>query len=120
MIDSLEFDVARLRAAIDEGHLVATELADYLVTRGVAFREAHDVAGHLVRLASARGVELAALSLDELRAVHPAFAADVADWLDPARAVDRRDLIGGPARARVVAEIERIEAALGGDRAVHG
>lgn len=113
MIDSLEFDVARLRAAIDEGYLVATELADYLVTRGVAFREAHDIAGHLVRLASERGVELAGLSLDDLRAVHPAFAADVAGWLDPERAVDRRNLVGGPARGQVLAEIERIAAALG-------
>ena len=113
MVDSLEFDTARLRAAVDEGHLVATELADYLVTRGVAFREAHDVAGALVRRASERGVELAALSLDELRALHPAFGPDVAGWLDPARAVDRRDLVGGPARSRVLAEIERISAALG-------
>jgi len=113
MIASLEFDVARLRAAIDEGHLVATELADYLVTRGVAFREAHDVAGHLVRLATERGVELGGLALDELRAVHPAFGPDVAEWLDPARAVDRRDLPGGPARGRVSAEIDRICAALG-------
>jgi argininosuccinate lyase len=112
MIGSLEFDAARLRAAVDEGHLVATELADYLVTRGVAFREAHDIAGHLVRLATERRVELAALSLDELRAVHPAFDADVAGWLDPARAVDRRDLIGGPARNRVIAELDRIDAAL--------
>jgi argininosuccinate lyase len=113
MIDSLEFDTARLRAAVDAGHLVATELADYLVTRGVAFREAHDIAGALVRRASERGVELAALSLDELRALHPAFGPDVAGWLDPARAVDRRDLVGGPARGRVLAEIERIEAELG-------
>jgi argininosuccinate lyase len=113
MVDSLEFDTARLRAAIDEGHLVATELADYLVTRGVAFREAHDVAGHLVRVATERRVELRALSLDDLRAAHPAFAAEVADWLDPARAVDRRDLIGGPARSRVGAEIDRLCAALG-------
>jgi len=112
MIESLEFDVARLRAAIDEGHLVATELADYLVTRGVAFREAHDVAGHLVRIATERRVELRALSIDELRAVHPLFDPDVADWLDPARAVDRRDLPGGPARKRVVAELDRISALL--------
>jgi argininosuccinate lyase len=113
MIESLEFDVARMRTAIDEGHLVATELADYLVTRGVAFREAHDVAGHLVRIATERGVELRALSLVDLHAVHRAFAGDVYDWLDPARAVDRRDLVGGPARARVIAEIDRICAALG-------
>jgi len=113
MIDSLEFDVERMRAAIDEGHLVATELADYLVTRGVAFREAHDIAGHLVRTATERRGELRALSLDDFRAAHPAFAIDVYDWLDPARAVDRRDLPGGPARGRVLAEIDRLCAALG-------
>ena len=113
MVESLEFDVARMRAAIDEGHLVATELADYLVTRGVAFREAHDVAGHLVRIASERRVELRGLSLEDMRAVHPAFGPEVVQWLDPERAVDRRDLTGGPARSRVLAEIERISAALG-------
>jgi argininosuccinate lyase len=109
MIASLTFDTARMRAAIDAGHLVATEVADYLVTKGVPFREAHDIAGHLVRVASERGVELAALDLATLRAAHPAFDADVASWLDPARAVDRRDVIGGPARNRVLAEIDRIE-----------
>nr|MBA3541233.1 argininosuccinate lyase [Deltaproteobacteria bacterium] len=114
MIATTTFDVARMRAAIDDGHLLATELADYLVTRGIAFREAHDVAGHLVRVASARGVELGALSLDELRAGHPAFDADVAEWLDPARAVDRRDVVGGPARPRVLAELARLSAELGG------
>jgi argininosuccinate lyase len=113
MIASLTFDTARMRAAIDQGHLLATELADYLVTKGVPFREAHDVAGHLVRAASDRGVELGALSLDELREGHAAFAADVASWLDPVRAVDRRDLAGGPARARVLVELERIERELG-------
>jgi argininosuccinate lyase len=112
MIETARFDVANMRAAIDAGHLLATELADYLVTKGVAFREAHDIAGHLVRTASDRGVDLAALSLDDLRAAHPAFDADVRDWLDPARALDRRDLVGGPARAQVLAEIERIERGL--------
>jgi argininosuccinate lyase len=111
MIASLTFDTARMRAAIDRGHLVATEVADYLVTKGVAFREAHDVAGHLVRVAGDR--ELSALSLDELRSAHPAFGPDISDWLDPARAVDRRDVIGGPARQRVLAEIARIESELG-------
>jgi argininosuccinate lyase len=114
MVASLEVDVARMRAAVDEGHLVATELADYLVARGVAFREAHDVAGGLVRDAIARGVELAALDLATLRAAHPAFDADVADWLDPARAVDRRDVTGGPARSRVIAELDRLDAELAG------
>jgi argininosuccinate lyase len=108
MIASLELDVARLRAAVDRGYLVATELADYLVHQGLAFRDAHDVAGGLVRAASAADRELADLSLDELRAAHPRFGPDVFDWLDPARAVDRRDVVGGPARNRVLSEIERV------------
>jgi argininosuccinate lyase len=108
MIGSLELDVARLRAAVGEGHLVATELADYLVARGVPFRDAHDRAGTLVRQAVARGVELAQLSIEDLRAVDARFDADVYPWLDPARAIDRRDLVGGPARTRVLAEIDRI------------
>jgi argininosuccinate lyase len=78
----------------------------------VPFRDAHDVAGALVRTAIARGVELAALSLNDLRAEHAQFDADVYDWLDPARAVDRRDVVGGPARGRVLAEIDRVAALL--------
>ncbi len=113
MIESTTFDVAKLRAAIDAGYLVATELADYLVTKDVPFREAHDIAGHLVRVASERGVELAALPLADLKAAHAAFEADVAEWLDPVRAVDRRDVPGGPARVRVIAAIEAVERELG-------
>ena len=61
-----------------------------------------------VREALAAGKELADLSLDELRAADALFEADVYDWLDPARAVDRRDLPGGPARARIVTELDRL------------
>jgi argininosuccinate lyase len=113
MIADLTLDVARLARAVGEGHLVATELADYLVSKGAAFRDAHDIAGHLVRTAIDRGVELAALSLDELRAADVRFSDDVYGWLDPATAIDRRDLPGAPARNRVVAELERLFAELG-------
>jgi len=112
MITTLTFDTVRMRAAIDRGYLVATELADYLVTKNVPFREAHDAAGALVRLAITRGVELAALGLDDLRTANPRFDTDVSEWLDPMRAVDRRDVVGGPARSQVLAEIERSEAEL--------
>ena len=112
MIATIELVPAKMRAAIDAGHLMATELADYLVTKGVAFRDAHDVAGYLVREAISRNIELPQLTLDELRAAHASFEADIAEWLDPARAIDRRDVIGGPARSQVIAEIERVEAEL--------
>jgi argininosuccinate lyase len=108
MIENLDFDTERLRQAVNQGYLVATEVADYLVDKGMSFRQAHDIAGALVRAAMDRGVELSALTLDELHAESPLFADDIHEWLDVARAVDRRDVIGGPARARVVAEIARI------------
>ncbi len=113
MILTTVFDTARMRAAVGAGHLMATELADYLVAKNVPFREAHDIAGHLVRVADERGVELSALELATLREAHALFEADVAEWLDPDRAVDRRDLVGGPARERVLSEIARVEAELG-------
>jgi argininosuccinate lyase len=113
VVKGLQFDVERLKKAVGEGYLVATELADYLVTKGVPFRRAHDVAGALVRKALARGVELAELSLADMKDEAAEFEADVKDWLDPLRAVDRRDVPGGPARARIQAEIERLEKELG-------
>jgi argininosuccinate lyase len=109
LVRGLEFDTERLRKAVGEGYLVATELADYLAAKGLPFRRAHDVAGALVRKAMDKGVELAELSLAELRAEAPEFDADVKDWLDPMRAVDRRDLPGGPARGRILEEIARLE-----------
>jgi argininosuccinate lyase len=109
LCDGLSFDAARMRAACDTGYLCATEIADWLAARGMPFRQAHDVAGGLVRQAAARGVELAQLSLDEYRAASQLFDASIFEALDPARAVDRRQVTGGPARAQVLGEIERIE-----------
>jgi argininosuccinate lyase len=112
MVASLQFDSDRMRAAVDDGHLVATELADYLVDKGVAFRDAHDIAGSIVRVALQRGARLAELPLAELQRHHASFAADVSDWLDPVKAIDRRDIVGGPARTRVMSELARVEAEL--------
>jgi len=113
MIDSLKFDVARMREAVGAGYLLATELAEYLVTKQVPFREAHDVAGAIVRMAIGKGVELSQLSVEELREHHKAFDADIADWLDVEKSIDRRDVPGGPAAKRVLEELARVEQSLG-------
>ncbi|HLU65144.1 MAG TPA: argininosuccinate lyase [Kofleriaceae bacterium] len=110
MVATMEIDRALVSAAVARGHLCATELADYLVGAGVPFRQAHDIVGGLVRLAEERGVELPDLALDDYQAASPAFKPDLYDWLDPARAVNRRDLPGGPAQERVRAEIARVRA----------
>ena len=109
---SARFDSARMRAALREGFLDATEIADWLAARGVPFREAHHVSGRLVRRCIASGKTLSELSVGELREEHPAFDESVYPALDPEVAVERRDLVGGPARARVKAEIDALRARL--------
>ncbi len=95
------FHAAAMRAALDRGHLCATDLADLLVQRGLPFRQAHHVIGGLVREAEERGVELSALPKDVLEAAHPALGtADAKAALDPVQAVERR-VAGGPARESV-------------------
>jgi argininosuccinate lyase len=115
LVRGLEFDGARLAWAVRAGNLTATELCDYLATKGIPFRRAHDVAGALVRKAVERGVDVTQLTLDDLKAEAPEFEADVAEWLDAARAVDRRNLVGGPAKPQIEAELKRLTAEL--DRA---
>ncbi|MCA1664458.1 MAG: argininosuccinate lyase [Myxococcales bacterium] len=111
LIAGTAFEVERMQRAVGQGHLLATEVADWLAARGVPFRQAHAAAGALVRMASARGVELAALTLDDLRATAPDVTWDEGLFavLDAARAVDRRDVVGGPARTRVMQAIETAE-----------
>jgi argininosuccinate lyase len=112
LLEGCRFDVERLRRAIDEGQLLATEVADHLAARGLPFRQAHDAAGKIVRAAIARGVDLTKLSLDEMRAAAgdlPGLDDSLREVLDAGRAVDRRDVVGGPAKKWVLAALEEIE-----------
>lgn len=100
------FQAENMRRALDRGHVCATDLADFLVLQKVPFREAHHVVGGLVREAEARGVQLGELPEDVLRQAHSALAsAEVRSALDPEAAVERRRLLGGPARESVLAAI---------------
>jgi argininosuccinate lyase len=111
-IGTARFDAGKLSGALERGHLCATDLADFLVLAGVPFREAHHLVGGLVREAEGRGVELAALPAPVLAAAHPALgSAEVVSVLDPALAVERRRLVGGPAKEAVVRAIGEARAA---------
>jgi argininosuccinate lyase len=100
------FDGERMRQALGRGHLCATDLADLLAMKGVPFREAHHVVGALVREAEAQRVELHALPEAAFVAAHPALGTpERASALDVALAVERRNVIGGPARETVLAAI---------------
>ncbi len=105
-IATATFNADRMRAALDGGHLCATDLADFLVQQGMPFREAHHIVGELVRQAEERGVQLGELPPEVLSAAHASLAGDaIASVLDPAQAVERRDLPGGPAKRRVAEAI---------------
>ncbi|MCC7535527.1 MAG: argininosuccinate lyase [Deltaproteobacteria bacterium] len=112
MMATVRFRADRMAAALREGFVTATEVADWLVTRGVPFREAHAVAGRLVRIALERGSDLVSLPLDVFRREHASFDDSIYVALDPAVAVERRDLLGAPARARVLAALDAAEARL--------
>lgn len=112
------FERERLEAALEKGHVCATDLADFLVMSGVPFREAHHIVGDLVRQAEAQGVQLGELSIDTLGQAHPALMRPEAqEALDARAAVERRKLVGGPARSSVLKEIEEAERRWGAARA---
>ena len=104
LVAGLTFDTARLRAAASDDLLCATELADAMVKSGTPFRRAHDEVGRWVLAAQERNVRLRDL---------PELPAELLPLLDAERAVEGRDVVGGPARRRVLEEVERAEAELG-------
>ncbi|PJF32499.1 MAG: argininosuccinate lyase, partial [Phototrophicales bacterium] len=79
---------------------------DYLVTKGMPFREAHHVVGQVVRLASERGIGLKQVPLADLQRLSPLFGADIAEWLTFEKSVARRANLGGTAPEAIRLQIE--------------
>jgi argininosuccinate lyase len=111
VVRTLKVNAARAAAALDDG-MLATDLAEYLVAKGVPFRESHHLAGQVVRRAEERGVPLKELGLAEYSEIHPAFGPDLYEALSFQRSVDRRAGEGGTASAAVQVQIERARALL--------
>jgi argininosuccinate lyase len=95
----------RMAGALD-GMILATDLADYLVRKGVPFRTCHRIVGELVRLALDRGVRLETLDMETLRSASDAFDDDVRDVLSPEQSTAQRDLDGGTGRSSVLRQIK--------------
>ena len=94
-----------MRSAAARGYATATDLADYLVKKGLAFRDAHEVVAHAVKSAQATGKDLSELPLATLQAFHAAIEADVFECLSLQGSMDARNTIGGTAPERVLQEI---------------
>lgn len=106
VVRTLRVNAEAMAAALDDA-MLATDLADYLVRRGVPFRQSHELVGRAVRRAEALGVPLRELPLTEFQTISDAFESDLYTVFDHRRSVEARDSYGGTATAAVRQQIER-------------
>ena len=103
----LQVNAQAMQAAVQRGYATATDLADYLVKRGMPFRDAHEVVAHAVKAAQTLGVDLAELSLAQLQQLAPSVQADVQQALTAIGAMQARQTTGGTAPEQVRLQLTR-------------
>lgn len=108
MVETLEFNVDRLEALAPQGFSLATDVAEWLVKQGVAFREAHEICGALVQFCEANNLDLHEPSDDQFAAIDPRLTGAVREVLTVQASVAARDGRGGTAPARVVEQIAEL------------
>ncbi len=113
MLPEIKVHADRAAEAVSDPLLLATDLADYLVLRGVRFRQAHEVIGKSVALCVKRGATFRELSLEDFQKLSPAFDADVFGLLDVRKSIDSRQAIGAPSTRNVNAQLRRWNELLG-------
>jgi argininosuccinate lyase len=111
-IETATFNADRMEEALGSGEALATDAAEYLVERGVPFREAHEAVGRAAAFAGASGRPLAKLTAAEWRSFHPRFEKDVLGCFDARRSLARRELPGAPGPRQVARQLARWEKAL--------
>ena len=117
MMATLVFHTDRLASLAPHGFSLATDIAEWLVREGVAFRVAHEVAGACVRVCEQRGIELWDLTDDDLAALSPALTPGVREVLTVEGSLASRNGVGGTAPVRVAEQLSAAQAALGVSRA---
>ena len=105
MVRSITVNAGRMRSAALEGYSTATDLADWLVKKGLPFRDAHEVVARAVRHAETRRCDLAQLPLESLRQFSPLIDASVFEVLSLEGSAASRNHVGGTAPARVIQAI---------------
>ncbi|HTR42311.1 MAG TPA: argininosuccinate lyase [Pseudomonadales bacterium] len=107
MLRNTKLNRAACEHAVSDPALLATDLADYLVRKGMPFRQAHHVVGAVVAFAEERGKPLNELALKELQTVHKTFGRDAMSVFDLPRAMAKRNIIGAPGTKEVVKQLAR-------------
>ncbi len=111
-IRTLTVHPERMLAALDPA-MLATDLADYLVEKGVPFREAHEAAGKAVATAAESGTSIEALPLETYQSLHPGFGSDVRSVFDAEKSVSRRKSLGGTAPEAVEVQMKKAKEVIG-------
>ncbi len=110
MVRTANWNKSVMAAGCDGGYLNATDIADYLVRKGMPFRTAHGVSAGLVRIAIEKNCRLEELDFAEYQAASNLFEKDIFDLITPAKCVEIRKTIGGPAPSEVQKQIEKLSA----------
>jgi argininosuccinate lyase len=113
LLKDISFDAERLKAATGKGFLAATDLADYLVRRGMTFREAHRIVGEMVLYAEEQGRELHELTLNKMKDFTSKVDEHVFEWLDPSLCLERRNIPGGTGREMVKKRLRKAQQEIG-------
>jgi argininosuccinate lyase len=114
--DGLEFRPARLNAAVAEDFSNATDVADYLASKGVPFREAYNIVGQVVKTCLAQGKLLKDLTLEEWQALHPKFETDIYGAIAPRQVVAARNSYGGTGFDQVRQALDRARSLLNSEK----
>lgn len=115
LAEGVTFRVPRLRQAVNEDFSNATDVADYLASKGVPFREAYNLVGQVVKTSLAANKLLRDLTMEEWKALHPAFEDDIYEAITPQRVVSARNSYGGTGFDQVRQAIQRAQQILGDD-----
>ena len=110
IIHGIKIRKDRMLTAAQDGFMNATDLADYLVERGIPFRDAHAISGRIVRHCVAKDCRIEELSLKELRGFSKKIQRDVYDFLSTEAVVNRRRAFGGTARSNVMRRLKELRA----------
>ena len=112
MISTMTVHPDAMLAQAQKGFLAATDVADYLAKKGLPFRRAHEIVGHLVLLCEQRGCNLDDLALEDFKAESDLFESDITNALDLAAIVDARTTKGGTGHAAVAEQMKLVLAAI--------
>ncbi|MCR5401276.1 MAG: argininosuccinate lyase [Treponema sp.] len=109
MISSADWNTSKMKDACQDGFLNATDVADYLVRKGLPFRTAHGVSARSVRMAIDRGCRLEDLSLEDFRSLSDLIEKDIFDVIPPEKCVNARSTAGGPAASSVEKQLSALK-----------